>query len=133
MLYITKEQMIRADEKARVHFHRRVRDYVREKMPEETRTTPNTKLLTYLGEQDKIAAEHGITSELGVSKWACLSLWAGEEFYQQPEFNDYFEQPGEPSAEMRLDFYVDYICALEKDPKARIEDVVKKHGYIPGS
>ncbi len=132
MLQISEAQMAKADEKARVHFHRRVRDYVRETMPGETNAYPDSKLLSLIAEQDKISGEHEIKTEQGVARWVCLRLWAGEDFYQQPEFKDYFEYPGEPPAEMRLEIYVDHICVLEKDPQAKMETTIKKQGYITG-
>ncbi len=129
MLYITKEQMIRADGKARVHFHRRVRDHVREKMSKETSTMPNTKLLVYIGEQDKIAAEHGITTELGVTKWVCLSLDLGQDFYQQATVKDYFNEDNPPDAETKLHIFVEFLTAKQNDPGLTIDTVIKQHGY----
>ncbi len=133
MLEISPEQMVVADDIARDNFHQRVRDYVREKLPEETSQTPDSKLLAYIAEQELVARKHKIETELGIARWVCLGLWTGEDFYQQPEFKDYFEQPGEPPAEIRLELYVDYICALENNPDAKVENTIRKHGYLLGA
>ncbi len=129
MLTFTEEQMVWADERARVHFHRRVRDYVREKLPEETRTIPNTKLLAYIGEQDKIAAEHGITTELGVSKWVCLSLDLGTDFYQKESTKKYFNAQTSIDPETKVTLFGDYLHAQQKDPKVTIKTYFTKQGY----
>ena len=129
MLTFTEEQMVWADQRARVHFHRRVRDYVREKIPETVNTIPNTQLLAYIGKQDKIAAEYEITTELGVTRWVCLSLGLGQDFYQEPEIKDYFNSPGLPDAETRLAVLVDSLHAQKQNPDIKIESVLAEHGY----
>ncbi len=129
MLVFTEEQMIWADQRARVHFHRRVRDHVREKMPEAVNTIPNTQLLTYIGKQDKIAAEHGIQTERGVTKWVYLSLELGPDFYQQEAIKDYFNPDTPPDAETKLNIFVEFLNDKQNDPGLTIETVIKKHGY----
>jgi hypothetical protein len=129
MLTITKGQMIRADAKARIHFHRRVRDHVREKMPEAVNTTPNTQLLAYIGEQDKIAAAHGIQTERGVTKWVCLSLDLGTDFYQKESIKDYFNPETPPDAETKLNIFVEFLNEKQNDPGLTIDTVIKKQGY----
>ncbi len=129
MLVITEEQMVRADAKARVHFHRRVRGHVREKMPEETRTMPNTQLLAYIGRQDKIAGAHGIKTERGIFNWVVLALSYEEDFYQKPDIKHYFKQPGQPSAEPRLSILIDYLIVKKKNPAITIDTIFADHGY----
>lgn len=129
MLHISKEQIAKADEKVRVHFHRRLRDYVREKLPEQTDSTPDSKLLAYITEQDKIAGERGITTEQGVAKWVFLSFGLDKDFYQQPEFKNYFDSPEPPDAESKLALFVDYLHARRQDPDIKIETVFAEHGF----
>jgi len=129
MLYISKEQMAKADEKARVHFHRRLRDYVRKKLPEQTDSTPDSKLLAYIAEQDKIAGEHEIKTEQGVAKWVCLSLGFGDDFFQEPPIKDYFNSPGLPDAETKLAVLVDCLYARKQNPDVKLETVFAEHGF----
>lgn len=131
MLQISEEHLAIADEIARKNFHQRLRDYVRDKLPEETDTTPDSKLLAYITEQDQIAGEHEIKTEQGIARWVCLSLREEENFHQQPKFKDYFEYPGKPPAEKRLELYVDYFCSLEKDPTAKVGDSLDQNGFMP--
>ncbi len=129
MLTFTEEQMVWADERASVHFYRRVRNYVREKLPKETRTIPNTKLLAYIGEQDRIAGEHGIKTELGVTKWVCLSLSYGGDFYQKEPAKKYFNAQNAPDAESKLHVLVEFLTARQNSPGLKMETVISKHGY----
>ena len=129
MLYISKAQMAKADEKARVHFYRRLRDHVREKQPEATDSWPDSELMAYIAEQDKIAGEHGVTTELGIALWVLHGFNVGKDFYQQPEFKDYIGYPGEPDANIRFELYTDYFSALKKNPDARLDDILHQHGY----
>ncbi|MCF6204640.1 MAG: hypothetical protein L3J59_13390 [Methylococcaceae bacterium] len=130
MLEINQEQMVIANDIARDNFHQRVRDYVREKLPRETNNYDNTQLIELIKRQDKIAVEHDIKTELGIVQWVCLSLGLGEDFFQQDEIKNIFDPPGELPAETRLTLYIEHINAVEKNPNARIEDILLKHGYI---
>jgi len=129
MLEISQEQMEKADVKARVHFHRRLRDYVREKLPDETSQMPDSKLLTYIAEQDQIAGEHEVKTEQGVAKWVCLSFGLGAGFYQQPEFKNYFDSPEPPIAETKIVLLVDYLHARQQNPNTKIETIFAEHGF----
>jgi hypothetical protein len=129
MLTITKEQMIRADAKTRVHFHRRVREDLCEKMPEKIAAYPDSTLLAYIGEQDKIAGEHGIHSEKGIVNWVVLSLSDEPNFYQKAEAKDYFAAPGPPNAETRLSVLVDYILVRKHNPDVTMDTIVAEQGY----
>jgi hypothetical protein len=129
MLEISQEQMEKADVKARVHFYRRLRDYVREKLPDETSQTPDSKLLAYIAEQDRIAGEHEIKTELGVTKWVCLSLDLGKDFYQKESVKNYFNAENPPDAETKLHIFVEYLTAKQNDSALKIETVIKNHGY----
>ena len=130
MLEINQEQMAIADDIARDNFHQRVRDYVRENLPRETKGYSDTELIGLISRQDKIAGEHDIKTERGIVQWVCLSLGLGEDFSQQDEIKNIFDPPGEPPAETRLTLYIEHINALEKNPNARVEDILIKHGYI---
>jgi hypothetical protein len=129
MLTITKEQMIRADAKTRVHFHRRVREDLCEKMPEEIAAYPDSTLLAYIGEQDKIAGEHGIKTELGVTKWVYLSLGLGTDFYQKEPAKHYFSEQTSIDPETKVTLLGDYLHAKQKDPKVTIKSIFTKQGY----
>ncbi len=129
MLTISKEQMAKAEEKYRIRFYKRIRAYVREKMPKETSSYPDSKLLAYIAEQDKIAEKHGIRTDQGVTKWVCLSLGYGKDFYRQADIKDYFSTPGKPGAEIRLSILMDHLNAKQKNPNAKIESIFAEHGY----
>ncbi len=133
MLEISQEQMEKADVKARVHFHRRLRNYVREKLPEKTESISDSNLLTYIAEQDQIAGEHEIRTERGAAKWVCLSFDLGENFYQKEPVKGYFNSQDPqnlPSAETKLQILVEYLIAKQDDPSLKIETVIKNHGYF---
>lgn len=129
MLELSEEQMLRADEKYRIRFHKRIRTYVREKIPDKTRTIPDSQLLAYIVRQDKIAEKHEITTERGVAKWVCYSLGYGEDFYQEPEIKTYFNEPEPPNAEDKLSILIDYMKALKTDPNVKIESIYANYGY----
>ncbi len=129
MLEISPEQMAVADDIARKNFHQRVRDYVREKLPDETDNTPDSKLLAYIGEQDKVAGEHGIKTELGVTKWVCLSLDLGKNFYQKEPAKNFFNTQVSIDGETKLTILGDYVCTKNKEPSVRIETIFAKYGY----
>lgn len=122
--------MEKADVKARVHFHRRVRDYVREKLPEQTESIPDSKLLSYIAEQDEIAGEHEIRTERSVAKRVILSFDLGGDFYQKESVKGYFNSQNPPSAETKLQILVEYLIAKQDDPSLKIETVIKNHGYF---
>ncbi len=129
MLTITKEQMEIAEQKVRVHFHRRIRKDVREQMPKETAPYPDSKLLAYIGRQDKIAGAHGIKTERGIFNWVVLALSYGEDFYQKPKIKDYFKQLGQPEAETRLSILIDYLIVKKKNPAVKMETIFADHDY----
>jgi hypothetical protein len=129
MITISKDQMAQAEEKYRVRFHKRVRAYVRKKMPDTTRQIPDSKLLVYIARQDKVAEKQGVTTELGVTKWVCLSLGHGENFYQEPSIKKYLQTGDSPPVITKLDILVDYMQAQKKDPKVKIDTIFAKHGY----
>jgi hypothetical protein len=118
-----------ADQKARVHFHRRIRKDVREQMPKETYPYPDSKLLAYIGRQDKIADAHGITTERGIFNWVVLELSYGEDFYQKKGINDYFKLLGQPDAETRLSVLIDYLIVKKDNPAVKMDTIFADHGY----
>ncbi len=129
MLYISKEQMARADAKARIRFHKKVRGYVREKLPKTTAHYPDSKLLAYIGKQDKVAVAHGIKSEKGIINWVCLALSYGENFYQKKQTQDFFNMPGTPDVETRLSILTDYLSAKQNNPEVSMASIIAVHGY----
>jgi len=132
MLKITKAHIAKADALARKNFYQRLRDHVREKQPEATASWPDSKLMAYIAEQDKIAGEHGVTTERGIALWVLHGLEVGKDFYQQPEFKDYIGYPGEPDANTRFEIYTDYFAAVKKHPGAKPEAILNSHGYPVG-
>ncbi len=130
MLTISDEQLAHAEVKYRIRFYKRIRAYVREKMPEETYSYSDSKFLIYIAEQDKIAAAHGIKTEQGLVRWVSLSLWVRQDFYQQPDFKDYFKSSGEAVAETRLVIYMDYIRVLKNNPETKIENSLYQNNSV---
>ena len=111
MQKIRPEQMAQLDQAAREDFHRRLADYLREELPEETGGMDDAALQQHIELSEKRANGYGVHSEASVAQWVCLTFAAGLQFDEIPEVQDYLTSPdAEVSQEEKVSLLVDELA-----------------------
>jgi len=116
-LKIRKQQMDAFERSAQAKLHQRLLIYLRQELPEETDEFSDAALLKRICEAEHRASHYNIVSDAGIAQFACLTFVAGPTFDEIPEVNDYLTEPGYDTEE-RLNELVDYLAALENEPKS---------------
>lgn len=95
MLSIRPEQMKEFDDVARNDFHRRLAEFLRDELPEETAEMNDRQLREYIVECEERAALYGVETEAGIARWSCLSFGAGMDFDKIPQVQEYLTHADE--------------------------------------
>lgn len=95
------------------NFQLRLASFLRENVPEATESLSEESLYSFIDRQSRSAAVLGVTSEAGVTQFACLALAIGDDFQNIPEISKYMSLPT-PSAEEKLDELVNILYRMEK-------------------
>lgn len=111
---IRPDQMEAMAAAASSDFHRRLKDFLRQELPDETASMGDEALLTRIVESERRAGMYTIKSESGIAQWVCLTFHAGSEFDDSPEVRAFLSTPvGDTSAEDRLNDLIDQLAADE--------------------
>lgn len=114
---IRKEQMSTLDNAGQANFHQRLLIFLREEMPEVTSEFTDDQLIERIVQSEGRASSYGISTELGVTQFVCLTFMAGPDFDEIPEVNRLLKDPGN-DAEAVLEVLVDDLIALEDEQDA---------------
>lgn len=116
MQKIRPDQMAQFDQFAKDDFHRRLAEYLRTELPDETSEMDDVALRQHIQESEQRANQYGVRSESAVAQWTCLTFAAGLHFDEIPEVNDYLTSPDpEVTQEQKVSLLVDELADDEEE------------------
>lgn len=110
MLRIRPEQYTAFEEAAHADFHRRLTQYLRAELPEQTAEMDDRALAHRVADAERRATAHGVVTENGVAQFACLTFLGGPEFDQMPEVREYLHEENGLTPDEKVETLVDYLA-----------------------
>ena len=90
---IGKDQLAAMNDAAREDFRRRLIQFLREELPEETASMDDTALRQRIVGSEQRGAPYGIESEAAIAQFVCLTFLAGPEFDEIAEVKLLLQAP----------------------------------------
>ena len=108
MFVIRRRQVEAFDEAAARGLRERLKEFLRQEMPEQTADLSDEDLLKHIIDAEVCAAAYGIESDGGIASYVCLAMVAGPQFADLPRVAAFLKTPG-TNAEQQLQDLIEFM------------------------
>jgi hypothetical protein len=97
------------------NFFQRTADFLRDWARNDLADLSDAQLKDYVKDAYETANEHGVITEQGIVRWACLQVIAGAKFYDEPKVAGLFES--NPDGDLLLEQIFEELSNREQSSK----------------